>query len=85
MRGIASALSRKASSLRRSSISSFELVVLQQRVVSQIQDMVALMIGQMLSSRCSRLSISCRNPSLFTIRWIAPMPPELSARASAIS
>ena len=34
-----------------------------------------------LLCRCSRESISCRNPNFLIIRWIAPMPPQLTALA----
>ena len=58
----------------------------EQRVVGQIQHMVALMIRKVLLKQMQPGVDLLPQPSLLTIRWIAPRPPQLTALAfSAIS
>ena len=53
----------------------------EQRVVGQIPHMVALMIRKVLLKQMEARVDLLRSPSLLTIRWIAPMPPQLTALA----
>lgn len=52
-------------------------------VVGEVQDVVALVVGQVDLEQVEPLVDGLRQPSLWTSRWMAPIPPQAMPRVLA--